>query len=217
MYNLFLIGDLRMARSKGIRGLAADEGIPLNNRQLKQFREYGLLPDRPEGESDPSDLQRLKQILEAAAKAQTLDRRLFYLHDSEFSIETRFVRRAVYEVASKIRTPVKKNRALYRCLQLRSTRMQAAQEVKSIPDSWRLQEQYSWSDILSWLNDDEFRSIYEWCRSEIIALAYVPGMRESEDFLIAPFEEMVVLLLLHQLSIPPQSAIVAATEAEPWP
>lgn len=206
-----------MARAKGIRGLAYEAGIPLSNDQLKQFRNYGLLPPRDDAESNSKVLLRLQQIFAAKEKAQTLDRRLFYLHDSNWPIETEYIRKAANEVADKIRTPDKKNRALYRCFQVRASLVQDIKPQKAIPESWRLPAKETWGEILGWPSDEDFRTIYEWCRTEIIALAYVPVMRETEDFAIVPYEEMVVLMLLHQLSIPSQPAIVAAEEAEPWP
>lgn len=206
-----------MARSKGIRALAAEHDIPLNNRQLRQFREYGFLPDRAEGEAHPEDLDRLRQILAAAAKAQTYDRRLFYLHDPDWPIPTDCIRKAVTEVAPKIRTPDKKNRALYRCLQVRAEATHGSRSSKAIPPSWRLPDMSRWCEILAWPNESEFDAIYSWCRSEIISLSHTPGMRESPDFSVAPYEEMIVLLLLHQLSIPPQNFNAQKTENEPWP
>jgi hypothetical protein len=208
-----------MARPKGIRALALEKGIPLNNRQLKAFREYGLLPDRAEGESRPEDIERLKQILAAAEKAQTLDRRLFYLHDRDWPIPISRVRQAVQEVAAKLRNkaPDKKNRALYRCLQTRAQIVHGSKVHKSFPPEWRLPDRPEWSRILGWPSDDDFKTIFEWCRSEIIALSYVPGMRESADFQLAPFEDMVVLLLLHQLNIPSQEMNIHSKEADPWP
>jgi hypothetical protein len=217
MHNLFPIGDDAMARPKGIRALALERGIPLNNRQVKNFREYGLLPDRTQAESHPEDIERLRQILAAAERAQTLDRRLFYLHDPDWPIPVDCVRKAVTEVANKIRIPDKKNRALYRCLQAKSQMMHGSKIQKTVPQSWRLPEKSEWSRILEWPTDDDFQTVYGSCRSEIIALSYRPGMRESDDFKLIPFEEMVVLLLLHQLSVPPQSLPMQTKETDPWP
>lgn len=206
-----------MARPKGIRGLAEEHDIPLSDDQVKNFRVYGLLPDRDDGEVQLEDLDRLRQIRAAKARAFALDRRLFYLHDPRWPIPIGCVRRAANEVAQKIQNAYKKNRALYRCLQVRAEATHGSKASKSIPSSWRLPNKPKWSEILAWPNDDEFDQIYVWCRSEIRSLAYTPGMRESEDFNVAPYEEMLVLLLLHQLSLPPQNTCVQATETTPWP
>lgn len=206
-----------MARARGIRAQAFEADIPLSNQQLKQFRAYGLLPDREEGESDPRDVDRLRQILAAKDKAQSLDRRLFYLHDPNWPIPADCIRNAVREVAQKIRTPDKQNRALYRCLQMKSQITHGSKPQKTIPSSWKLPPKDEWRRILSWPGDEDFKAIYEWCRSEIIALAYVPGMRDTEDFQTSPFEEMVVLMMLHQLSLPPQTMHRESKELDPWP
>lgn len=206
-----------MARARGIRALAEENGIPLNDRQVKRFREYGLLPDRAPGEACRTDLERLRQILDAKTKARPLNRRLFYLHGARWPIPIPCVRRAVGEVAMSITAADKKNRALYRALQYRSRVTLDARAVREIPSSWRLPDKTAWPDILAWPTHEEFAQTYGWARSEIVALAHVPGMRESEHFQAAPFEEFIVLLLVHQLSLAPQTVRIESTEVEPWP
>lgn len=104
-----------------------------------------------------------------------------------------------------ISKPPTKLRAIYRAYRLRYGEITLPHALKAkLPPEWRLPETALWQDRLRWPSDDEFEMIAGTTYHDAFALTSDPIVKQSHFIDDIPFEEVVILLMTRQLSIPAQ-------------
>jgi hypothetical protein len=95
--------------------------------------------------------------------------------------------------------------AVYRALRVRHGEVTVAKAARlAIPPDWRLPDIDTWRQRLGWPTEEEFEQIVGSVYFDAQALMANPIVQRAEFLGDVPFEEVVILLMTRQLTIPPQ-------------
>ena len=189
-----------------LRQRAGQRGAPVSGKQFASYQDWGLIPERLEGGWIATDVERLIRIRELETEARSLNRRVILLRDLRWPTPPAKLRQAMIETIPSITSPKVKMRRLYRALRIRHGEVTIARAARlTLPADWRLPSKHEWQDIFRWPNDEEFEQIAGPVDFDAHALTQNRVVKQSEFIAGIPFEEVVILLMTRQLTIPPQT------------
>ncbi|MBX7135068.1 MAG: hypothetical protein K1X67_20575 [Fimbriimonadaceae bacterium] len=224
MKNLFLGGgrlEERLSANQVIRGLAErDSPIGISNTQLKAWRDWGLLTQDADGLWEANSIEKIVRIHEVGKTIDAIPRRVIMLNAENvrvlppvsgeedarersewfFQVPSEALRRAMLEVAPRIRPHLKKMKRIASSVAAipseatdnpRGTRRKQS-PMDSLP---RCEE---WEAVLREASAEEFteRSSVQYY---VAALLRELGRRGGVDVSDIPFEEQIVLLTIRDL------------------
>ncbi len=202
-----------------LRQRAERLGKPVSGKQFGAYQEWGLIPEQPDGGWIDADVERLVRIRALEAQARSLNRRVILLRDLRWPTPPEKLRQAMIETIPSIRSPKKKTTALYRALRIRHGDVSIAKAARlRLPAEWGPQEAASWQDVFRWPEDHEFELIAGPVYSDVHALVQNPLVIQSGFLADIPYEELIILLMTRQLSLPPQifPELPQAQDMEDW-
>lgn len=193
-----------MARISGweLRQRAEDRGVPVSGKQFQIYREWGLLPEQPEGGWTEADVARLVRIRELGDEVRQMHRRVIRLYDPGWSIPPDKLRQAMVETIPSITASSRKLRAIYRAIRVSygDATPEEAQRLM-LPPEWRLPDRQTWQRLFEWPTAQEFALLAESVSSQAHALQTHPAVRSARVLNQVPEEEVVILLMTRQLML----------------
>lgn len=200
-------GEMGVEKLSGweLRQRAEGRGTPVSGKQFRSYQEWGLIPERPGGGWIDADVERLVRIRQLRAQALSMHRRVILLRDLRWPTPPAKLRQAMIETIPSIKSPKKKTTALYRAVRIRHGEVSIAKAVRiRLPPDWGPPERAAWQDVFRWPEDANFDLIAGSVYSDVHALVQSPLVTQSTLLADIPFEEVVILLMTRQLSLPPQ-------------
>jgi hypothetical protein len=199
-----------------LRQLAEDQGVPVSGKQLNDAIYAGLLPERVPGGWWEEDVERLVEVVTLGKSLRPLHRRVIRLRNFRWPTPPEKLRQAMIDTIPSITAPQRKSLALYRVTQLRyGLRTEAQVKRLAIPADWRPLPVNQWQDRFRWPTADEFEAIAGPVYSDEHALRYDPAVSRAGLLDAIPMEELIVLIMTRQLSLPaPFPQLTPEEEAE---
>jgi hypothetical protein len=188
-----------------LRQRAEQRGWPVSGKQLATYQEWGLMPERLGGGWVDADVERLVRIRELDGQARSMNRRVILLRDVRWPTPSAKLRQAMLETIPSLTAPKAKMLAVYRALRVRHGEVTVAKAARmAIPTDWRLPDIDSWRQCFGWPTDEEFEQIAGSVDFDAQALMANPIVQRAGFLSEIPLEEVVILLMTRQLTIPPQ-------------
>lgn len=188
-----------------LRQRAERLGKPVSGKQFGAYQELGLIPEQPGGGWIDADVERLVRIRTLEKNARSLNRRVILLRDLRWPTPAAKLRQAMIETIPSIRSPKKKATALYRAVRIRHGELSIAKAARlRLPAGWGPPEPAAWQDVFRWPKDTGFELIVGPVYSDVHALTQNPLVIQSGFLADIPYEELIILLMTRQLSLPPQ-------------
>jgi hypothetical protein len=191
---------------KRISKTALREAAGLSAKQFRDIQAWGLIPERPDGGWVEADVERLRQVRDLGASVRSYHRRAIRLQDARWPIPGDKLRQAMIDTLPSIEAPKKKMRALYRALQVRYGHVSSANADRlRVPATWRLPDPTAWAEVFRWPTDGEFSQIGNSVWADAQSLVSSPLVTRSGLLEGIPMEEIAILLMTRQLTLPEQS------------
>lgn len=184
-----------------LRIQAGADGEPLSDEQIENWQRWGVLRDPPDGRWSQADVARARQIREMGRDVRSIPRRAVRLFDLSYPTSPGKLRESMIAVAKSTSAPVRKMSRIASAVRLHYGDERArSSRNRSRPEKWRIPSE-PWESILGRFNDDDFRLIAGSELSQARSLTLNPTVTKSGVLAGIPFEEIAVLLTIHQLTI----------------
>lgn len=188
-----------------LRQEAERRGVPVSGKQFGHVVRWGLLPERAPGRWQRGDVERLIEVVSLGKEVRQLHRRVILLRNLNWPTPPDLLRQAMIDTIPSIAAPQRKTLALYHAIQLRYGLMTEAQVARlPIPPSWRPLPTSEWQQRFRWPTSEEFEYIAGPVYTDERALRYNPLVDRSGILAPIPKEELIILLMTRQLSLPSQ-------------